>query len=80
MSVGERVLASVVGQFHRPHGVGGRLAGSVMAHRRSNRDRNHWVVSLLDVQPTDRVLEIGFGPTHRPLLVFLPVDVTVRIH
>ncbi|MFG1710805.1 class I SAM-dependent methyltransferase [Nonomuraea sp. M3C6] len=33
-----------------------------MAHRRSNQQRNRWVVSLLDVQPTDRVLEIGFGP------------------
>ena len=33
-----------------------------MATRDSNRGRNQWVVSLLDVQPTDRVLEIGFGP------------------
>jgi len=33
-----------------------------MAHRPSNRQRNRWVVSLLEVQPTDRVLEIGFGP------------------
>ena len=33
-----------------------------MAHRSSNKQRNRWVVSLLDVQPTDRVLEIGFGP------------------
>jgi ubiquinone/menaquinone biosynthesis C-methylase UbiE len=33
-----------------------------MAHRPSNRRRNSWVVALLDVQPTDRVLEIGFGP------------------
>jgi SAM-dependent methyltransferase len=33
-----------------------------MAHRSSNKHRNRWVVSLLDVQPTDRVLEIGFGP------------------
>jgi ubiquinone/menaquinone biosynthesis C-methylase UbiE len=33
-----------------------------MAHRASNRRRNSWVVTLLDVQPTDRVLEIGFGP------------------
>jgi ubiquinone/menaquinone biosynthesis C-methylase UbiE len=33
-----------------------------MAYRSSNRQRNRWVVSLLDVQPTDRVLEIGFGP------------------
>jgi ubiquinone/menaquinone biosynthesis C-methylase UbiE len=33
-----------------------------MAHRPSNRQRNRWVVSLLDVKPTDRLLEIGFGP------------------
>lgn len=33
-----------------------------MAHRNSNRQRSLWVVSLLEVQPTDRVLEIGFGP------------------
>ncbi len=45
-----------------PHGPGGHVAGWVMAHRSSNRRRNRWVVSLLDVQPTDRVLEVGFGP------------------
>jgi ubiquinone/menaquinone biosynthesis C-methylase UbiE len=33
-----------------------------MAHRGSNRRRNIWVVSLLAPRPTDRVLEIGFGP------------------
>jgi ubiquinone/menaquinone biosynthesis C-methylase UbiE len=33
-----------------------------MAHRRSNQQRNRWAVSLLELQPTDRVLEIGFGP------------------
>jgi ubiquinone/menaquinone biosynthesis C-methylase UbiE len=33
-----------------------------MAHRSSNRKRNAWAVSLLDVGPDDRVLEIGFGP------------------
>lgn len=62
MDVKDRVLRRVVGQFHRPHGVGGHLVGWVMAHRSSNRERNRWVVSLLNVQPTDRVLEIGFGP------------------
>ncbi len=46
----------------RPHGLGGHVAGWVMAHRSSNRRRNQWVVSLLDVQPADRVLEVGFGP------------------
>jgi SAM-dependent methyltransferase len=62
MSVRRRVLRQVVGQFMHPHGVGGRLAGWVMAHRSSNVERNRWVVSLLDVQPADRILEIGFGP------------------
>jgi ubiquinone/menaquinone biosynthesis C-methylase UbiE len=38
------------------------MAGWVMAQRRSNRQRNSWAVSLLEVQPADRVLEIGFGP------------------
>jgi SAM-dependent methyltransferase len=57
-----RVVAYLVGQFGHPRGVTGRLAGAVMAHRRSNRRRNRWVVSLLDVRATDRVLEIGFGP------------------
>lgn len=52
----------MISQFGRPRGAGGRLAGWVMAHRGSNRKRNRWVVSLLDVRPADRVLEIGFGP------------------
>jgi hypothetical protein len=58
----ERVIAAVRGQFGRPTGVWGRAAGVVMAHRSSNRRRNEWAVSLLDVRPRDRVLEIGFGP------------------
>lgn len=51
-----------MGQFHNPRGVVGWAAGWIMAHRGSNRQRNIWVASLLEVQPTDRVLEIGFGP------------------
>jgi ubiquinone/menaquinone biosynthesis C-methylase UbiE len=54
--------AAIVRQFGHPRGAAGNVAGWVMAHRSSNRRRNRWVVSLLDVQPTDRVLEIGFGP------------------
>jgi SAM-dependent methyltransferase len=57
-----RVTMTVICQFHQPQGVRGHVAGWVMAHRPSNRQRNHWVVSLLDLQSTDRVLEIGFGP------------------
>jgi ubiquinone/menaquinone biosynthesis C-methylase UbiE len=52
----------MVNQFGHPRGIAGRLAGWVMAHRQSNRQRNRWAVSQLDVQPTDRVLEVGFGP------------------
>jgi ubiquinone/menaquinone biosynthesis C-methylase UbiE len=48
--------------FGNPRGIAGNVAGWLMAHRSSNRQRNRWVVSLLDVKPTDRVLEIGFGP------------------
>ncbi|GAA2399466.1 class I SAM-dependent methyltransferase [Actinomadura vinacea] len=49
-------------QFHHPRGIAGRMVGWFMAHRRSNRQRNIWAVTLLEVRPTDRVLEIGFGP------------------
>jgi SAM-dependent methyltransferase len=56
------IVAGIVGQFGHPRGASGNVAGWVMAHRPSNRQRNSWVASLLDVQPTDRVLEIGFGP------------------
>lgn len=52
----------VVEQFRRPHGALGRVAGWVMAHRPSNIERNRWTVSLLDVRPSDSVLEIGCGP------------------
>lgn len=62
MTIRQRVIRQLVGQFGRPRGLPGRLAGWVMAHRSSNRRRNLWAVSLLGVQPADRVLEIGFGP------------------
>jgi SAM-dependent methyltransferase len=62
MGFKEKAVRAVVGQFHEPRGAGGRLAGWVMGHRGSNRERNEWAVGLLDVQPDDRVLEIGFGP------------------
>ena len=62
MGLKQRTMKALVAQFHRPHGLGGRAAGWVMAHRGSNRTRNAWAASLLDVQAEDRVLEIGFGP------------------
>jgi SAM-dependent methyltransferase len=62
MGLKQKTMRALVAQFHRPHGAGGRAAGWVMAHRGSNRKRNVWAVGLLEVQPDDRVLEIGFGP------------------
>ncbi len=49
-------------QFGQPTGLLGNVAGRIMACTPSNRDRIHWTISLLDVKPHDRVLEIGFGP------------------
>jgi SAM-dependent methyltransferase len=62
MSLRDKVIGAVVSQFSQPRGVAGRLVGWEMALRRSNRNRNRWAVELLDVQPADRFLEIGFGP------------------
>lgn len=49
-------------QFGKPTGFWGTVAGWIMANRPSNRQRNEWAVSLLNLEPSDRVLEIGFGP------------------
>jgi SAM-dependent methyltransferase len=62
MKLKERFIAHVHAQFGRPNGFWGSIAGWIMAVRSSNRKRNVWAVSLLDVQHGDRILEIGFGP------------------
>lgn len=49
-------------QFGRPTGFLGSVAGFMMARTPSNLDRIRWTLSLLDVKPNDRVLEVGFGP------------------
>jgi ubiquinone/menaquinone biosynthesis C-methylase UbiE len=46
--------------FGRPEGALGALGGIIMA--RMNRGIAAWAIDLLDVQPNDRVLEVGFGP------------------
>ena len=58
----QRVISALVSQAGRPRGVVGHLEGWLFAYRGSNRKRNRWAVGLLEVRPTDRVLEIGFGP------------------
>lgn len=58
MSLWQRIAS----QFGNPRGIPGQIAGFIMAHRQSNIERSDWAVSLLDLKPSDRVLEIGFGP------------------
>ncbi len=48
------------GQAGHPRGLVGRLFGAVMA--RLNHEMNRFTLEQLDVRPSDRVLEIGFGP------------------
>lgn len=48
-------------QHHaHPEGWMGRLVAWRLS--RANRQVNEWTVSLLELTPTDHVLEIGFGP------------------
>ncbi len=49
-------------QFGQPTGVLGHVVGRLMARDKSNLKRIDWTISLLDIKPTDRVLEIGMGP------------------
>jgi SAM-dependent methyltransferase len=46
--------------FGRPRGLLGRLGGRVMA--RMNAEFGFWTVGLLEIDMSDRVLEVGFGP------------------
>lgn len=46
-------------QFAHPQGITGSLIGHLMALK--NRTRSEWVLSLLDLKPQERVLEIGSG-------------------
>ncbi|WP_447980116.1 class I SAM-dependent methyltransferase [Candidatus Nitrospira bockiana] len=46
--------------FGRPRGMLGRLGGMIMA--RTNRRIAERAIELLDAQPNDSVLEVGFGP------------------
>jgi ubiquinone/menaquinone biosynthesis C-methylase UbiE len=57
MSLKHRILMRM---FGRPQGLAGRLGGLILA--RGNRAFAEEVVTLLGVQPAQRVLEIGFGP------------------
>jgi ubiquinone/menaquinone biosynthesis C-methylase UbiE len=64
--------ARVAAQFDWPQGLGGRLAGMVMA--RMNGPANRWAIELLEVRPGDRVLDIGCGPGLAVALAAARVD------
>jgi SAM-dependent methyltransferase len=57
MSIGRSILMRT---FGHPRGLLGRLGGIIMA--RANYRHAAWVIDLLDLQETDTVLEVGFGP------------------
>jgi ubiquinone/menaquinone biosynthesis C-methylase UbiE len=56
------VRSAILRQFGKPSGLLGALAGFIMSARPSNRARNLATLRLLDIQPEDHVLEVGFGP------------------
>ena len=56
----DRLSTFIWRQFGNPSGIFGRLIGNRMA--RGNEYDASWTVSLLNIQPEDRILEIGFGP------------------
>ena len=60
MSLKARYENYIDGQFRRPSGIVGRMIGNRMAQQ--HVPENEWTVSLLSIQPTDHILEIGFGP------------------
>ena len=60
MSIKTSYKTYIDGQFRRPTGFVGRIIGRRMAQQ--HEPENVWTVSLLSIQPTDHVLEVGFGP------------------
>ena len=46
-------------QYKSPHGPMGWLAGERMVHQ--HRLETAWTLNLLEIEPTDTVLEVGFG-------------------
>jgi len=57
MSIMRNILLRM---FGRPQGALGRLGGIIMA--RTNAECGAWATELLEILPTESVLEIGFGP------------------
>lgn len=56
----EKLRSFLTKQFGNPSGLFGRFIGNRMAG--GNVYDAQWTISLLDIQPYHRILEIGFGP------------------
>jgi ubiquinone/menaquinone biosynthesis C-methylase UbiE len=48
-------------QLRKPEGILGNVAVPFFMNV-ANRQLNGWTIDLLDIKPTDHVLELGFGP------------------
>ncbi len=73
-SLKQRLIAGLITQFKQPRGLLGRLAGTIMAKRASNIERNRWALEQLQLHPQDRLLEIGFGPGVAALMAHRKID------
>jgi SAM-dependent methyltransferase len=62
MRIPDCLRRRIIAQAHNPTGPAGRIEGWIFAHRPSNVRRNRWAVELLNVKPSDRVIELGCGP------------------
>jgi SAM-dependent methyltransferase len=56
------VMGRLIAQAHKPTGPAGHIEGWIFGRRSSNVRRNRWAVELLNVQPSDRIIELGCGP------------------
>jgi SAM-dependent methyltransferase len=62
MGITDRLRRRLVAQAHNPTGPVGHVVGWIFGRRSSNVRRNRWAVELLEVKPSDRIIELGCGP------------------
>lgn len=60
MNIRKKLESFIDQQYRRPTGIVGQFIGNKMVQQ--HQPENVWTVSLLSIQPADRVLEAGFGP------------------
>ena len=52
-----------------PHGLAGWLVARLLLLQPAARARTRWAVSLLELKPADRVLDVGIGPGYSTGLI-----------